>query len=86
MRTTLNIDEDLLAAAREIARREGLPTGVVVSRLLRRSLTSHATPASTGEGKTAAPAETVAGFRPFPAEGELATDELVNSLRDQEGV
>lgn len=84
MRTTLNIDDDLLAAAREIARRERLPTGVVVSRLLRRSLTrSSAPPGAEGQHADTA---TVAGFRPFPAHGKVATDALVDDLRDREGV
>ena len=37
MRTTLDIDDDLLAAAKELARRQGSSTGQVVSRLMRRS-------------------------------------------------
>jgi len=36
VRTTLDIDDDLLAAAKELARREGRTAGEVVSRLLRR--------------------------------------------------
>jgi hypothetical protein len=35
MRTTLDIDDDLLAAAKELARRERSTAGQVVSRLLR---------------------------------------------------
>ena len=38
-RTTLNIDDDVLAAARELAARSGRPLGVVVSDLARRGLT-----------------------------------------------
>jgi hypothetical protein len=40
MRTTIDIEDDLLAAARDIARAEGLTIGVVVSRLIRRGLTA----------------------------------------------
>jgi Arc/MetJ family transcription regulator len=39
MRTTLDIDDDVLAAAKELARHEGATAGQIVSRLLRRSLT-----------------------------------------------
>lgn len=38
MRTTLNIDDDLLAVARALAEEEGRSLGEVVSRLLRRAL------------------------------------------------
>jgi hypothetical protein len=39
LRTTLDIDDDLLAAAKELARREHSSAGKIVSRLLRDSLT-----------------------------------------------
>ncbi len=38
MRTTLSIDDDVLAAARSLARREGRPLGEVISALARRGL------------------------------------------------
>lgn len=38
MRTTLQIDEDVLAAARELARRDGVGLGSMISELARRSL------------------------------------------------
>jgi hypothetical protein len=84
MRTTIDIDDDLLAAAKELARREGCSAGEVVSRLLRATL--------TGQGVAARPslqdtARSVAGFVPFPArEGVVATNEHVNRLRDAEGI
>jgi len=85
MRTTLDIDDDLLAAAKELARREGRSAGQVVSSLLRRSL-SGATLASDRPVK-ARPARAVAGFRPFPPKaGVIATNDQVNALRDAEGV
>jgi hypothetical protein len=83
MRTTLDIDEDLLAAARELARKEGVTAGQVVSRLLRHSLTGQ-----TGASGTArAPRKSVGGFEPFAAKpGVLTTNDQVNALRDAEGV
>lgn len=39
MRTTIDIDDDLLAASQELARHEGTTVGAVVSRLLRQALT-----------------------------------------------
>lgn len=85
MRTTLDIDDDLLAAAKEIARRERSTAGQVISRLLRHSLTgAGAEPgAAASRGRRAG----VAGFVPFPARpGVLVTDEQVNRLRESEGL
>lgn len=83
MRTTLDIDDDLLLAAKEIARREGATAGAVVSRLLRRSLTGAGTPAKVARAKRIG----VAGFVPFDAPaGVIVTNEQVDRLRDAEGV
>lgn len=83
MRTTLDIDDDLLAAAKELARRERITAGQVVSRLLRRSLTG----AETVTRSSRARRQQVAGFEPFPARsGVVTTNEQVNALRDAEGV
>jgi hypothetical protein len=38
MRTTLNIDHDVLQAAKELARRQGLTDGKIISKLARRGL------------------------------------------------
>lgn len=38
MRTTMNLDDDVLWAAKEIARLRGMPMGKVVSELARRGL------------------------------------------------
>lgn len=84
MRTTLDIDDDLLAAAKELARREGTTAGAMVSRLLRRSLTG--ADLAVPSAKRAAQ-RTVAGFRPFAAKpGVVSTNEQVDALRDTEGV
>lgn len=85
MRTTLDIDEDVLLAAKELAKRQNLSAGRVVSQLLRRVLTGQ-----TGHGKIskrgAAGFQSVAGFRPFPEGGAVVTNDAVNRLRDAEGV
>ena len=83
MRTTLDIDDDLLEAATELARREGATAGQVVSRLLRRSLTGE----HAAGGSRRSRARAVAGFVPFPAKaGVVVTNEQVNALRDAEGL
>jgi len=81
MRTTLDIDEDLLAAAKELARRRGTTAGRVVSELLRRALT-----APDNSRNHVAETEAFYGFRPFPGRGEVVTDDLVEKLRDKEGI
>lgn len=81
MRTTLDIDNDVLNAAKELARRENLSAGQVVSRLLRSALTGQASGAlQTGTDLT------VAGFRPFRPRGLVVSNEDINALRDREGV
>jgi predicted transcriptional regulator len=83
MRTTLEIDDDLMAAAKELARRENLTAGQVVSRLLRQSLTAqqHAPARALSAGRRVA-----GGFRPFVCPGKVVTNDDVNALRDAEGV
>lgn len=79
MRTTLDIDDDLLQTAKELAHREGSSAGAVVSRLLRQALTGEAVAPRRGK--------TVAGFLPFKAKpGVVTTLEQVNVLRDAQGV
>ena len=79
MRTTLDIDDDVLEAAKERARREKKTAGQVISELARRGLTAPETPAVVRE----TPA--VYGIRPFPNEGgHIVTNALVNRLRDDE--
>ena len=78
MRTTLDIDEDLLLAIKEIARRESRSAGSVVSDLLRRVLSG------ASEASVAEPASEY-GFRPFPKRGGIVTNELIDELRDETG-
>ncbi|NLG20505.1 MAG: hypothetical protein GX555_03610 [Actinomycetales bacterium] len=74
MRTTLEIDDQVLAAARSLARSRGISLGAAVSELARRGLT----PAVEGRLDT--------HYSPFPVmvgdEAVLVTDELVAELRD----
>jgi len=85
MRTTLDIDEDVLEAAKELARRQNLSAGQVVSRMLRQALTGQPGPSASPDQKDSA-APTVAGFRPFSAGKAVVTNDAVNRLRDAEGL
>lgn len=81
VRTTLDLENDVLAAAKEIARRENASVGKVVSRLVRRAL------AGDAGGVAVVPRDpSFTGFQPFPARGVIVTDELIDQLRDTEGV
>lgn len=81
MRTTLEIDDDVLAAAKELARRSRASAGRVISDLVRQALTQPAASATKAEQPAAH-----YGFRPFPKRGSVVTDEQVDELRDAEGV
>ena len=50
MRTTLNLDSDVLEAAKMLAARERKPLGTVISDLLRRSVEPPRTPARERNG------------------------------------
>jgi hypothetical protein len=75
MRTTLDIDDDLLQAAKERARREHKTAGQVVSELLRQALTAPSTPSRVLEPTP------VYGFQPFTPSGRLVTNEQIDALR-----
>ncbi|MCC5794256.1 MAG: hypothetical protein JJT85_05905 [Chromatiales bacterium] len=80
MRTTLDIDEDVLLAAKERARRERVTTGHLVSTLLRQAMTQPAPAMAVKEP------EARYGFRPFRHRGVVVTDQLVDQLRNDEGI
>jgi len=77
MRTTLDIDQDVLLAAKEIAGRSERTAGAVISEMFRRGLHA-APPAGPSPGRNVA-----AGFEVLPANGRVVTDELVRRLRDE---
>jgi hypothetical protein len=78
MRTTLDIDEDVLQAAKERARAEKKTAGQVVSELLRKGLT--ATP-ERGTGPHGAVLED--GWYTLPSRGGIVTKELVDRLIEE---
>jgi hypothetical protein len=76
MRTTLDIAEDVLQAAKERARRENKTAGQVISELARAALTAPEIAPKANEPKARY------GFRPFPKRGGgVVTNELINKLR-----
>ena len=86
MRTTLDIADDVLFAARALAKRQGQSLGVAVSALARRAINDMAA-AEPVNGPTAGDAALAAlGIAPLPRRGGVVTDELVERLREQEGI
>lgn len=91
MRTTLDIAEDVLFAAKEIARREKKSVGQIISDLARQSFANvsgdSALPAS-GAISTPRASERLAtyGINPLPPRGTVVSNALIDRLRDQEGV
>ena len=77
MRTTLDIADDVLQAAKERARREKKTVGEMISELARRALTSAHEPA-------AKETKAVYGLRPFAPRGGIVTNELIDKLREDD--
>ena len=74
MRTTLDIEEDVLFAAKDLARRQKKTAGQVISDLARKGLAG-------AEASTAHEPKAIYGFRPFPREGRIVSNDLINKLR-----
>jgi hypothetical protein len=94
MRTTLDIADDVLFAAKDFARRDKKTLGQVISEWGRAALQNPAVTQKTAKGK-AKPALSAddqrfydLGFRTLPnREGVTGvTNELVNRIREEEGI
>lgn len=78
MRTTLDIDIDVLQAAKDRARREKKTLGSVISALARSALTA------TPEAPIAQEQRAIYGFRPFPRRGGIVSNDMINKLREDD--
>ena len=76
MRTTLDIEDDVLRAAKELAKRDGSTAGQVLSALARKALAS--TPPSKKAMRNGVPV--------LPSRGEIITLEKIQEIMDKEGV
>ncbi len=79
MRTTLDIEDDVLQAAKELARYEGSTAGKVISRLARNGLTQ---PLNGEKTKT----RYRNGVPLFPSRGDIVTMEHIQKIMDEEGI
>jgi hypothetical protein len=75
MRTTLDISQDVLLAAKEMAARRNITMGEVISDLARKSLRS---------GDKLTPAGTRNGFPLLAPTGQAITSEFIKALVDAE--
>lgn len=78
MRTTLDIADDVLRAARERARHERKTVGQMLSELARQALTAPREPRGVKEPKA------TYGLRPFASRGGLVTNELIDKLGEED--
>lgn len=76
MRTTVDLDEDVLLAIKERARREKRTASQVLSELARTALTR--------QGNTTAVGPERHGFRALPHRGPAVSNELIDRLREDE--
>ncbi len=76
MRTTLEIDDDVLQAAKELAAAERKTAGRVLSELARQALT-------TSNEQTTAPFTLVDGIPLLPSRGAVVTKESVDQLIEE---
>jgi hypothetical protein len=82
MRTTLDIDQDVLITAKEIARKEKKTAGQVISELARRGF--YAPAPETAEEPPQY--RTKHGVPVLPPTGHLVTEDTIRTLRDDEGI
>ncbi len=73
MRTTLDLDEDVLLVAKEIASRRGVSIGKILSELARQALSRQDSETTRND----------VPLFPIQPKSRLVTPELVNRLRDE---
>lgn len=83
MRTTLDIDPDVLEAAKELAAKEKTTAGKVISEVVRKGIqTSHAPTATAHKGQY-----TIKNGIPLmPSRSHLVTSERIRKIIDDEGI
>ena len=91
MRTTLDIADDVLFAAKELARQNKRTLGQVISDLARQAFSHSANATLSGgvhPGASPHVSEqlTAYGIHPLPPRGTIVSNELIERLRDEEGV
>ena len=81
MRTTLTIDDDVLIAAKELARGQKRSAGAVISELARQGLLATFPPPAPTNAS-----DGLLGFVPFTDGTDIVVNELIDRLREEEGI
>ena len=76
MRTTLDIDDDVLAAAKQLAKKRHTTAGEVISDLARQALTVSSVPDQEARYRN--------GFRLLPRTGTIITSEMVKRWLEED--
>jgi hypothetical protein len=76
MRTTLDIDEDVLAAAKQLAKKRKSTAGEVISDLARQALTTSSISDEERRYRN--------GFRLLPRTGRIITSEMVKKWLEED--
>jgi hypothetical protein len=76
MRTTLDIDEDVLTAAKQLAKRRNSTAGEVISDLVRQALTTSSVPDEEPRYRN--------GFRLLPRTGTIITPQMVRTWLEED--
>jgi len=87
MRTTLDLDDDVLAAAKSLAKASNTTAGRIISDTMRRAIQHGlAEQQPLANMLKAAQPKTVYGFTPLsPAGQHIVTPDMVRALRDEKG-
>lgn len=78
MRTTLDIEEDVLLAVKELARHENTTAGKVISRLARKGL--------IGDPPKSRKITYRNGVPLLPSRGVIVTNAMIDRIREEEGI
>ena len=92
MRTTIDIAEDVFFAAKDIARRDKKSLGQTISDMMRRGMGAFPSgqealrPTSDVVDEELGRIYRKFGFTPFRSGPNVVTNDMVNAIRDEEGV
>ncbi len=84
MRTTLDIDDDVLFAAKELAAKERKTAGKVLSEFFRRAIHADGVAVDSIKSNGAYPMRN--GIPLLPSRGEVVSSEHIQRLMEEEGV
>mgnify|MGYP000093002307 CR=1 FL=1 len=87
MRTTLDLDDDVLAAAKALAKAGQTTAGRIISDTMRRAIQSGlADPVSSPSVLQVQEVQAVHGFKPLTLPGQhIVTADMVRAIRDELG-